>query len=42
VLRTLGEDGRPTYEDLKSMKYMQHCLNEGIPPLTLYSQVSGC
>lgn len=31
VLRHLGTDGRPTYEDLKSMKYMQWCLNEGIP-----------
>ena len=31
VLRHLGKDGRPTYKDLKSMKYMQWCLNEGIP-----------
>jgi hypothetical protein len=30
-LNTLGEEGRPTYEDLKSMKYLQYCLNEGIP-----------
>jgi cytochrome P450 len=31
VLKTLGTDGKPTYDDLKSMKYMQWCLNEGIP-----------
>ena len=31
VLAHLGTDGRPTYEDLKSMKYMQWCLNEGTP-----------
>jgi cytochrome P450 len=30
VLGTLGTDGRPTYDDLKAMKYMQWCLNEGI------------
>ena len=30
-MNTLGEDGKPTYEDLKSMKYLQYCLNEGIP-----------
>ena len=28
VLNTLGSTGKPTYEDLKSMKYMQYCLNE--------------
>ena len=33
VLRTLGTDGKPTYDDLKSMKYMQWCLNEGIWPI---------
>jgi cytochrome P450 len=33
VLRTLGTDGKPTYDDLKSMKYMQWCLNEGIRPI---------
>jgi hypothetical protein len=32
VLGTLGVEGRPTYEDLKSMKYMQYCINEGKPP----------
>ena len=31
VLERLGVDGQPTYEDLKSMKYLQWCLNEGIP-----------
>jgi cytochrome P450 len=30
VLNTIGQNGRPTYEDLKGMKYMQNCLNEGI------------
>ena len=30
VLDTLGTDGKPTYENLKSMKYLQYCLNEGI------------
>jgi enoyl reductase-like protein len=29
VLKTLGRDRKPTYNDLKSMKYMQWCLNEG-------------
>ncbi|KIW05674.1 uncharacterized protein PV09_03537 [Verruconis gallopava] len=28
ILRTVGPDADPTYEDLKSMKYMQHCMNE--------------
>jgi Cytochrome P450 len=31
VIDTVGIDGRPTYENLKNMKYMQCCLNEGIP-----------
>jgi cytochrome P450 len=30
VLSTLGIDGKPTYEHLKSMKYLQYCLNESI------------
>jgi len=30
VLKVLGTDGKPTYDDLKSMKYLQYCLNEGI------------
>ena len=29
VLNTLGREGKPTYEDLKNMKFLQHCLNEG-------------
>ena len=28
VLNTLGTNGKPTYEDLKNMKYLQYCLNE--------------
>jgi cytochrome P450 len=31
VLSTLGKDRAPTYEELKNMKYMQWCINEGIP-----------
>jgi len=31
VIDALGTDRRLTYEDLKDMKYLQHCLNEGIP-----------
>lgn len=29
VLNIVGTDAQPTYEDLKSMKYLQYCLNEG-------------
>jgi cytochrome P450 len=29
VLSTLNRDAKPTYEDLKNMKFLQHCLNEG-------------
>ena len=29
VLDILGTDGKPTYENLKSMKYLHCCLNEG-------------
>jgi cytochrome P450 len=36
VLNVLGTDGKPTYEDLKSMKYLQYCLNEGIHFLSRY------
>ena len=28
IISTVGLDGRPTYNDLKSMKYLQHCINE--------------
>ena len=28
VLNTLGPNKAPTYDDLKNMKYLQHCLNE--------------
>ena len=28
VLKTLGPNGKPSYDDLKSMKYVQYCLNE--------------
>ena len=33
VLSVIGPDGRPTYADLKAMKYLQNCLNESILPL---------
>jgi len=36
VLRTLGTDRKPTYEDLKSLKYMQNCLNEGFPSVSAW------
>jgi cytochrome P450 len=29
VLNTIGTDGKPTYDDLKAMKYLQYCMNEG-------------
>lgn len=29
VISTVGLDSKPTYDDLKSMKYLQHCMNEG-------------
>jgi cytochrome P450 len=32
VLNTLGPHGKPTYDNLKTMKYLQCCINEGIPP----------
>ena len=32
VLDILGTDGNPTYENLKSMKYLGYCLNEGTTP----------
>jgi cytochrome P450 len=28
VISIIGIDGKPTYEDLKNMKYMQYCINE--------------
>ena len=28
VLRVLGKEGRPSYEDLKNMKFLQYCINE--------------
>jgi cytochrome P450 len=28
VVATLGRDGRPTYENLKNMKFLQYCINE--------------
>jgi cytochrome P450 len=33
VLDTIGQHEKPTYEDLKNMKYLQHCINESTPPL---------
>jgi cytochrome P450 len=33
VLATIGGHGKPTYEDLKNMKYLQHCINESTPYL---------
>ena len=32
VLSKLGSDGKPTYENLKSMKYLQYCLSESNVP----------
>jgi len=28
VMRVLGREGKPTYEDLKNMKFLQYCINE--------------
>lgn len=28
ILATVGPEGQPDYEQLKSMKYLQHCMNE--------------
>ena len=36
VLDTIGTERTPTYQDLKSMKCMQYCLNEGIPGRNLF------
>lgn len=35
VLDVLGSTRTPTYEELKNMKYMQACINEGISPFSL-------
>lgn len=32
VLGTIRKHGKPTYEDLKGMKYLQHCINESMSP----------
>lgn len=29
VIKIIGPDARPTYDDLKNMKYLQHCISEG-------------
>jgi len=48
VLGVLGTDGKPTYTDLKNLKYLQNCINEGtcpVPPsltMTSTSFVSIC
>jgi Cytochrome P450 len=36
IIRTVGVDGKPTYEDLKGMKYLQWCLNESISPFLIF------
>jgi len=41
VLETLGKDGRPTYENLKDMKFLQYCINESIP-FYLCRRIDGC
>jgi Cytochrome P450 len=28
IIKTLGIESKPTYEDLKSMKFLQYCINE--------------
>ena len=30
VLSVIGTDGKPTYADLKAMKYLQNCINESM------------
>ena len=42
VLGTIGKHGKLTYEDLKGMRYLQHCINESMSPrLSLLTKHSG-
>jgi cytochrome P450 len=36
VLRTVGKKGKPTYDNLKGMKYLQWCINESKIPSQNY------
>jgi cytochrome P450 len=40
VIRTVGLDGKPTYKDLKGMKYLRWYLNKSVPLLCFLSKMS--